>query len=263
MHREPLLHFVVLGLGLFLLWGWVRGGDAELVVTAATVERLRSDEARRLGHEPSEAELEAGLDAHVADELLYREGLALGLDRADPVVRRRVVQKMRFLHEDLRPVPEPTAQDLVDFAAERYTVPAQVSFEHVFLRRDGRSPDVLGALVERTMARLSAGDDPSGIGQPFVLGRSFSRRAAPVIERDFGAAFAQALASAETGRWFRADSVYGAHVVRVEERSPPRPPTEEELRLGAADDWKRDVRERNAAAALQELRARTPVRIER
>lgn len=263
MHREPLLHFLLLGLGLFLLWGAVRGGEDELIVTAATVERLRTDEARRLGHEPSDAELQASIDAHVADQLLYREGIALGLDRADPVVRRRVIQKTRFLHEDLRIVPEPTAEELADFATGRYALPPQLAFEHVFLRRDGRGPQELEALAERTTARLLQGEDPTTLGEPFVLGRRFSGRALPVIERDFGPGFAQDLLAAELGAWIRADSPFGAHLVRVQERTSARSPTDEELRLRAVDDWKRAARERNAAAALQELRERTPVRVER
>ncbi len=263
MHREPLLHFAVLGLGLFLLWGLLRGGEDELVVSAATVERLRSDAARQLGREPTEPELQASIDAHVADELLYREGLALGLDAADPVVRRRVVQKMRFLHEDLRPVPEPTDDELTAFGRERFPVPARVAFEHVFLRRDGREPVELDALAERRMARLSDGQDPAGLGEPFVLGRAFSGRALPVIVRDFGAAFATTVSTAGIGAWVRADSPYGAHVVRVSERHAPRDPTDQELRLNAIDDWKREVRQRNAEAALDELKQRTPVRVER
>ncbi len=262
MLREPLLHFAVLGLALFALWGAVGGGDDPLIVSAATVQRLRTDAERRLGHPPDDAELQAVIDAHVDDELLYREGLALGLDRADPVVRRRVVQKMRFLHEDLRPIPEPTAADLAALALDA-AVPAQVAFEHVQLRVDGRDAAAVDAEVADVLAQLAAGADPASLGEPSVLGRSFTARALPVIERDFGSGFAAALADAPVGRWVRADSPYGAHVVRVIGREEGRPARPDEVQAGAVDAWKRARRRQNAIDALAALRARADVRVER
>jgi hypothetical protein len=257
MFREPLLHFAVLGLGLFLLWGLVGPPDAGLVVTLGTVDRLKADEERRLGRAPTDAEFDAVLQSWIDDELLYREGLALGLDTADPVVRRRVVQKMRFLYEDLRPIAEPTDEQLATFAGA-HSVPGQVGFEHVFLRRD--LPD-LDAVVQRLQGRLEGGGDPAKEGEPFALGRSFTARALPVIERDFGSDFAQALRSAALHTWFRADSPFGAHLVRVTDSIPPRAPTADELRGLALDDWRRQQRRKNAEQALRDLREQRPVQV--
>ncbi len=263
MLKEPLLHFALLGLGLFLLWGVLRADDRVLVVPAATVERLRADAARRLGHDPERAELDAAVDQHIADELLYREGLALGLDRADPVVRQRVIQKMRFLHEDLRAVPEPGEEELAAFAGERLNVPAQVAFEHVHYRGDGRSAAELDALVEAARGRLAAGEDPASVGEAFALGRAFTGRALPIVERDLGPDFAQAAADAPLGVWTRADTPYGAHLLRVTERSEPRSASPDELRAGATEEWKRQRRQEHADQALQELRDAATIRIER
>lgn len=111
--RSPALHFLAIGAALAAVVGALRpapaGPDARpepLVVSAERVARLRRGYARRLGREPTDAELRALIEDRVAEELLYREALALGLDRGDAAVRRRVVQKMRFLAEDEGRSPE-------------------------------------------------------------------------------------------------------------------------------------------------------------
>ena len=91
---EPLLHFVVLGAGLFGLYQLVEPAQRQTIeVDAETVETIHDRLARRLGEEPSAAALDAELDAWIEAEMLYREALALGLDRDDPIVRRRMVQR--------------------------------------------------------------------------------------------------------------------------------------------------------------------------
>lgn len=255
MSREPLLHFVILGALLFALWGWLAPEEA-LVVRASTVARIAEDEARRLGAEPSPAQLDAAIQAWIDDELLYREGLALGLDRGDPLVRRRVVQKVRFLHEDVGGVQNPTDAELRAVAGDLRVEP-RVGFEQVFLRRDAGGDPI--AVREA----LVAGADPATLGDPFVLGRTFTSRALPVVERDFGAEFAMGLMDAKVGEWTHLDSPFGRHVVRVTEQVQGRAPTDRELRELATATVQREAREANAAARLQALRDAQPVRIER
>jgi hypothetical protein len=103
--REPLVHFLLLGAGLFgvsLLGGTGTGAgaatasDKQIVVTAEKVELLRNGFHLDNGRDPTEAELQRLIDNYVREEVLVREARAQGLDRDDSVVRRRLVEKMEF-----------------------------------------------------------------------------------------------------------------------------------------------------------------------
>jgi len=102
--REPLVHFFVLGAALFGLFVWLHEGalDApdEIVVDGMRVDALRMQYERLWQRPPTETELKGLVDNWVREEVLYREGLALGLDRNDPVLRRRIAQKMSILVDD-------------------------------------------------------------------------------------------------------------------------------------------------------------------
>src|SRR5262245_9650785 len=138
--REPVLHFAVLGAAIFAVYRAVAPParpTTTIVLTEAMVDGLRQDYLRRTGTPPSPEEATALIDRFVDSEVLYREALALGLDRGDIIVRRRLVQKMEFLTEGLEPIDAPTDRELqayLDAHAARYAQPARVALTHVFVR---------------------------------------------------------------------------------------------------------------------------------
>src|SRR5215471_5929754 len=100
--REPLLHFAVLGALLFALQTrYAASSGRRIVVDASMLRGLRQDFLRRTGSMPDAAEEAALVEQYLDNEVLVREALALGLDRGDMIVRRRLVQKMEFLAETL------------------------------------------------------------------------------------------------------------------------------------------------------------------
>ena len=110
---EPLVHFLVLGAGLFVLFGWwgsptpMTGGAAgppstKIVVTQGDVEQLIARFGRTWQRPPSEAEVRGLVDDFIRDEIYYREALALGLDRGDALIRNRMRQRMLQLHGAVR-----------------------------------------------------------------------------------------------------------------------------------------------------------------
>lgn len=52
---------------------------------------------------------------YIREEAAYREALALGLDRDDMIVRRRLRQKLEFVSEDLATRSEPSDAELQGF----------------------------------------------------------------------------------------------------------------------------------------------------
>ena len=102
--REPLVHFLVLGALLFVLFGRgggePSGGNTEIVVTAADIDRIAAEFATTWQRPASDQELRGAINDYIREEVLYRTGLSLGLDKDDTIVRRRVRQKMEFFLED-------------------------------------------------------------------------------------------------------------------------------------------------------------------
>src|SRR5690606_6077586 len=167
--KDPLLHFLALGALLFAvsLVRDERGDDPDrIVIDAATVERV-AEAARRLhGREPTRDELRELLEPHIRDEVLYREALALGLDENDDEGRRRLIEKMHYLTQDLADPDPPSEEELRGYfeaGPERFELPAAVTFEQVFFSPQlrGEAPD---ASVEAGLRALREGADPAEIG---------------------------------------------------------------------------------------------------
>ncbi len=244
--REPLVHFLLLGAAVFGLHAAL-GGRAmverpgTVVVDAGVRARLAADHERREGAPPTEAELRAAADAWVEGEVLRREARALGLDRGDLVVERRLAQKMGFLLRSEADPPAPTDADLqavLDATPGAFAAPGRLRFEHRMFRTRQEAEAAVGT------------DDP---GEPFIHGRSIDDDAAGVDGR-FGPGFAAALDDAPTGRWAGpVRSRFGHHVVRLERRAAAAAGTVETHREALTRRWteqRRDALQRERTAAL-------------
>ena len=264
--REPLVHFLCLGVVLFSLHRRVAPPPANrIVVGASVVQSLRDEHLRRAGKPPTPEE-EAALVAHWVDgEVLYREALALGLDRGDLIVRRRMMQKMTFLSEDVEPIAAPTDEDIRQFLSahtEHYAAPLRVTLTHVFVGTE-RHPADAEAIATALRARLNAGLEPEGLGDPFLRGRDFRLQTERELAAVFGAPFAAAVVALPETTWSDpVRSSYGFHLVRVSERRPGRVPPLAEIRDAVARDWREDRRDALNRAELERLRARYQVVVE-
>jgi hypothetical protein len=159
--REPLLHFFVAGVALFAVWeGRSSAGAARadrIVVSAATVETLAGNWARIRQRPPTPTELEGLIDDHIREEVLYREALALGLDKDDTIIRRRLRQKLEFVSEDVAAQVEPTEAQLEAYLSQNpdaFRVDPRHAFRHVYLS-PGRRGAALGRDAERLLAALN------------------------------------------------------------------------------------------------------------
>src|SRR6187549_3206149 len=110
--REPMLHFMALGLAIFLAYGWLGGAPAgegaRVVISRGRIAQIVAGYERANQRAPLASELDGLIEDAVREEILYREAMALGLDRDDTIVRRRLRQKLEFVSEDLEPLPEPS-----------------------------------------------------------------------------------------------------------------------------------------------------------
>lgn len=257
--REPLVHFLGIGLGLFLVYALLNpgGGDDEIRITQATVADLTATHEKLWGRPPTAAELKTLVDARVEDEILYREGLAMGLDRDDAVVKRRVRQKYELIAEE-EDAREPTDADLEAYLKahpERFVAPPVVTFEQILL------PDAEAAAAAR--AALAGGAEASAVGKPTLLPGRVDAMAVDLVGRAFGDRFAAALVVLPVGEWQGpVASGYGVHLVRIVTRSEPVTPALGEVRDAVRREWENAERLAARAARMERLRARYDVVVE-
>jgi hypothetical protein len=146
--REPLLHFLLLGAGLFLVHGLVRKNETRepdrIVVSLAQIEQMATGFAKTWQRPPTPEELGDLVRDRVREEVYCREALALGLERDDTIIRRRLRQKMEFVSDDIAALAEPTDADLEEHLRthpDSFRVEARYAFRHVVLdpQKHGRS----------------------------------------------------------------------------------------------------------------------------
>ena len=266
--KEPLLHFLVLGAVLFGLYSWLGRGSGrgagpaeEIVVSQGRIRSFAEGFGRVWNRLPTGQELTGLVRDYVREEALYREALALGLDRDDTIVRRRLAQKIEFLSDDLAAAVEPTDRQLAEYLErhpDSFRTESRFTFSQIFLdpqRRGAR----LASDAAQMLARLNAGSaspDPAALGDSRMLEPHFDDAARRDVAAQFGEVFVTALTDLALRRWEGpVKSGYGVHLVRVEKRALGRVPELAEVRDDVAREWsaekRREVKEDQFQALLQ------------
>ena len=270
--REPLFHFLILGAGLFALFGLVDDSEGQrtdrIVVTAGQIEWLAEGWTRTWQRPPTPAELDGLVEDHIREEVFYREALAMGLDRDDMVVRRRLRQKVEFLTDDLAAAVEPTEEELRGYLAdnaEQFRIDSSFSFDHVYFNRDRRG-DAAYRDAEELLSRLATASsdvDPAALGDPLLLPGEYQQASSREIGGRFGKEFAARLTELPIGRWAGPiESGYGLHLVLIRERIDGFVPDLEDVQKVVKREWMAERRKETGEAFYQGLRARYSVVVE-
>jgi hypothetical protein len=270
--KEPLLHFLLIGAGLFLLFYQVADPESEqpdrIEVTAADIERMANLWARRWQRPPTAAELQGLIEAHVREEVLYREARALGLEKDDTIVRRRMAQKMEFFFQDIAARREPSEQELQEFLdsnAERFRRPARISLTQVYLSPDKRGDQVMqeATMVLDDLRLQGAKADPLAVSDTFMFGYQFEDHSVRDLSRMLGEQFAKAVVDLPVGSWQGPlESGYGVHLVFVHDRVDAELPALAEIRDRVRGELLSQYQREANEAVYQRLRERYDVVIE-
>jgi parvulin-like peptidyl-prolyl isomerase len=256
---EPLVHFVAAGLVLFVaskLHG-NEDGAHRIVITPQREAQLANRYALQFGASPSPQILSQLVEQEIEEEILFRRGVALGLDRDDEIVRRRVVQKMQFVLNDIQAPREPQDSELsayFDQHAERYVTPPRVTFSHVYISAH-KGDDEARVRARHALKRLSHGADASSLGDPFPDLYHFAAYDREQVYRLFGRSeLAGAAFSIPSNRWMGPyRSGYGWHLLRVESRQEARQPKFVDVRDRVRTDYLLDEQQRRNIAAFNDL----------
>ena len=267
--REPLLHFLVGGALLFMLYGIVADepefAPDRIVIDEKRVANLAATFQRTWLRPPTRGELDGLVRDFVDEEILYREGLALGLDRDDLVIRRRLRQKMEFLHTDLAEQEKPAEAELAAFLStsrERFREPARLSFRHVFVSPDAGSSAARHRANELLRKLRAGGSEALVEGDPTLLPRTMMKASESDVASVFGAGFAGDVLALAGDDWTGpVASSYGLHLVRVDERVPARMPELEQIRRQVEREYETAQRAEANQRFLQKMRERYEVEI--
>ncbi|SPF39032.1 conserved exported hypothetical protein [Syntrophobacter sp. SbD1] len=238
--KEPLFHFLVLGALLFAGYGLlnrsVQPASGRIVISQGKIENLRAAFSGVWQRPPTAEELEGLVRDHIHEEVFTREAMALGLDRDDAVIRRRLRQKMEFIVNDLAAQTEPSEAELAEFLArhpDRFRVEPRFTFRQVYLNAERRG-DALkhdGVRLLTVLNQPDAKTDFKTLGDATLLSPELADVPMSEVSRQFGEEFTRQLAQLPKDRWNGpVTSGFGIHLVFVEERKTGRLPELAEVR---------------------------------
>jgi len=247
--KEPLLHFLVLAAGLFVLSRFYTATSPAvapdmIVVSEQRIKSLILGFQRTWQRSPTRQELDGLVEDFIKEEVFYREALAMGLDRDDTLIRRRLRQKLEFVAEELADAVEPTERQLQQFLDEHpdsFRVERRATFSHIYLSRERRG-DSLDAdarlLLDKLRADRDGSVDPAEQGDPFLLPHFHENLREGEISNLFGQDFGSQLLTFEPDQWSGpVESAYGLHLVLLHEKTEGRVPKLDEVRDAVRRDW--------------------------
>jgi hypothetical protein len=274
--KEPLLHFLLIGVALFLLYGWRSNSaslpgnkpgsqTAQIVVSREAFERMNTQFIKTWQRQPTEEEQKRLTEDLIRNEIFYREAIAIGLDRDDAVLKRRLRQKMEFIYENISDLAEPSDEDLQTFMEthrEKYITDPEIGFHQVYINVHQRGDNAVSH-AQRLLGWLEKGADPNTIGDVTLLEPQMPLSPLRDIARQFGDEFTQYLLKSTLGKWTGPiSSGYGLHLVLVTDRISSRLPDLEAIRTVVRRDWMAEQQRALKDAAYAKLRQRYTVIVE-
>ena len=266
--REPLVQFLLIGTGiyaLYFLYGEAPLEEQErtIVITADYVSSLNESFAKRWNRPPTDEEIQGLVDEYVRESLLYREALAMGLDKGDHIIRRRLAQKLEFLTNDmikLTPPDDSVLQQYLNDNIEKFRSSDLLTFAQIFIDPDKRGDSALAdaaSLLETLRAAGEPTEETFELGDRFMLQNAFSDARTQEIQRQMGQEFTDALVLLEAGQWHGPIlSGYGIHLVYVADHSVAADPQLDDVRDKLVTEYTHEQTQKFNAEYLDVLRDR-------
>jgi parvulin-like peptidyl-prolyl isomerase len=266
------VHFLLIGLVLFAVYGVLnpdpgQGGSLnQIVLTEDDLGQLHIAFTAQWRRLPTPEELAGLINSRVREEILYREALALGLDKEDTIVKRRMAQKMEFLAEDLSDLREPTTEELrawFEKNSGQFVLPARATFRHLYFSPDRRGQGARADAIHALKKLAGKSEDSpvaAALADPFMFQDYYGDRTPEQLAKEFGPNFAQSLFQLKPGAWRGPiESGYGWHLVWVDSITPSRVPEFEEVESDVKSTWIDEQRAEFKRKAYEAMKARYEV----
>jgi len=272
--REPLVHFLVIGAALFVLYGVMGQQEGEekeraITITSGEINWLTDAWQKRWNRPPTAEERDGLIQQYLREMILYREAVAMDLDKDDTVIRRRLAQKLEFLTQDLispQPATKGELQSYFEAHIDRYQAPDLITLTHVFFDPDKRGNRTLKdaeTIKTKLIALKQPPRDARSFGDPFMLQSYFPERSESELLKLFGSGFARSVFELAPKQWHGPVlSGYGTHLVYVHDRLESEPPTFAEVEAQVRQEWESDKRKQLNEQFVASMIARYDVTIE-
>ena len=271
--REPLLHFMVLGAALFVGYAYLEldteaESSYEIALTLEELAQLQMLYESQWRRQPTSEEFTRLVETRVRQEVLYREALAMGLDKNDEIVKRRMAQKMQFIAEDMAAAQEPATEELRAWYAEnsdKFAMPKRLSFRHLYFSPDSRGARAYDDAVS-ALARLNGQPVDSQLAgtlaDRFMYQDYYADQTSVSLAKEFGPQFAVSVEALTPDSWQGPiESGFGWHLVYVDSVVPGRVPAFEEIESEIKTAWLGVQKEMAWRKAYEEMRAKYTLRI--
>jgi len=270
--REPLFHFILIGLILFAAYGYLQSDNEsdessnQIVLTTDDIRQLNIYFVSQWKRPPTPEELQAMVEDKIREEVLYREALAMGLDKGDTIVKRRMAQKMEFLAEDVASAREPTIAELKAWFnknTDLFALPSRISFRHLYFSPDSRGQRAYDDAVN-AMEKIAGQPEDSliatSLADQFIFQDYYGDRTPEQLSKEFGPEFAVAVSKLNSGSWQGPiESGYGWHLVFVDSVIPGRIPAFEEIEPDVKTAWLGEQKQKARQEAYENIRAKYTV----
>ncbi len=245
--REPLLHFVLIAGVLFVadhIWNQQKDDRKTITISALTQKDARATFKGSMQREPSEADMKILVNRWLDNEILYREGIALGLDRGDPSIRERVIFKALSVVQAGLTLPPLKDDDLKKWFEEnraRYDTPVRFDFLEAVPAGEDQGTD-LQILVDSLNGQSKTNPDKKTVAEgkanPDSSLRVFKQRPRSNLVTSYGESFTKALESAPKGTWLVVSSQVGKHAIQLEAIQPGEPADFSRIKVAVLKDWR-------------------------
>ena len=267
--REPLLHFLVIGGALFTAYAALNRDPNDqkdrrrIVLTENDLSQMTIATLAQGRPAPTIEQMRSLLEAKIREEVLYREALGMGLDKDDIIVKRRMLQKMDFLAEDLSDLREPSREELQAWFknnASRFAYPPRISFRHLYFSFDkhgANTAEAAAAALKQIAGKPADSPDAAALADPFMFRDYYADRSPDQVGSEFGAKFERSVFELKPGSWLGPlESGFGWHLVFVESLTPGRVPEFAEVESEVKSEWIRDQRAEFKRKAYEAMKAR-------
>jgi peptidyl-prolyl cis-trans isomerase C len=267
--REPLLHFLIIGAALFIAYVALNRDPNDqkdrrrIVLTENDLSQMTLPTLAQGRPAPTIEQIRNLLEARIREEVLYREALAMGLDKDDIIVKRRMLQKMDFLAEDLSDLREPSREELQAWFknnAQRFAYPPRISFHHLYFSFDKHGANTAGAAaaaLKQIASKPANSPDTAALADPFMFRDYYADRSPDQVDSEFGGKFERSVFELKPGSWLGPlESGFGWHLVFVDSLTPGRVPEFAEVESEAKSEWIKDQRAEFKRKAYEAMKAR-------
>ena len=243
--REPLLHFLLIGAGLFFIYYQMNSSslqnDKSIHITKADLEKISTNWYNSKGRAPTLKEKEQLLDIFIQDQILYHEAISKGLDKNDETIRLHLVKKMKFVLDDRTIISEPTQTELENFLSNnssKFVEESSISFNQVVFTPSKSSQDInkdANLFLERL--KNSTSSKVSTVGDEVVLSEKG-------ISNVFGKEFASIVFSLPTKSWQGPiKTKHGVHLIYIHSRTISQVPKLSDIKDRVTLEWRKTKRD--------------------